>query len=583
MPEEQTSTNDSRPEEGTNRQASDVSPELSTLNSRVESHTNVPRYYSANERTPLLRSDTTSLQRVNLQSVRALKIALWVLVALTSLWVLLLLINCFTSISFMPSRSSGFLEFDLALLSLISLLLSLLVFPVFSELEQVLGYAVVACLALQLVMVLALPHIRHFYSPVGLFSFFWAFLVMGMCLVVYPRAVKKEQDYVEERLTGRQEDRRTFMEWVKVSLSMILLLIVILLPVLLFFCGLLLDIYDTARLYHGDGAAAKGIFVPISYSDTRDYSVFIECTNDHDTTIDNSAPIVLLEADDTTSAQILYSGWLEELYETNKVSKVCLWNRPGRAFSDVAPSPFSLSEASDALTIALERAISQSSASSTTDPDAPFQNRTLALVSHGLGGLYSRYFASRHIHSVQSIFLIDTLQEESLHDSIGLLSRGFKLWLNGLTTPLAIRRQLSWLVHHKGPESRFLSGGRMGSDSTVLKDGRLASSTNPAEIKASLQEQISAFNGQTWTKIQEANIILEESKIPLAVVSSAQTIRKHKEWSALQRKLTKVTSNNVAWEILDGPHEVWADEKAKYQLQTLFLNILEEKRRDLQS
>lgn len=582
MPEEQTPTNDARPEEGSNRQASDAPPDLSTLNSRVESHTSVPRYYSANERTPLLRSDTASLRQVDLQSVRALKIALWILVALSSFWALLLLINCFTSISFMPSRSSGFLEFDLALLSLISLLLALLVFPVFSELEQILGYVVAACLGLQLVMALSIPHIRHFYSPVGLFSFFWAFLVMGMCLVVYPRAVKNEQDYEEERLTGRHEDRRTFMEWVKVSLSMILLLIVILLPVLLIFCGFLLDIYDTARLYHGDGAASKGIFVRIPYSDTRDYSVFIECTKDRDETIDASAPIVVLEADDTTSAQMLYRGWLEELYESNKVSKVCLWNRPGRAFSDVAPSPFSLLEASDALTIALEKAILKSSTSGTEVSDAPFQNRTLALVSHGLGGLYSRYFASRHKHSVQSIFLIDTLQEESLHESIGSLSRGFKLWLNGLTTPLAIRRQLSWLVHHKGPESRFLSGSRTGSDSIVLRDG-LASSTNPAEIKASLQEQISAFNGRTWTNIQKANSILEESKIPLAVVSSAQTIRKYKEWSGLQRKLTKVTSNNVAWEILDGPHEVWADEKAKYQLQTLFLNILGEKRADLQS
>lgn len=567
--------------------------DISALNDRLDSRTDVPRYYSASERTPLLDPDDAAVSPFNLRGVRLLRLVLWTMVLINCLWALLLFLNCFVSVPFIPVRSSGFLELDLAVLSLVVLLLELLFFTTPSDVELYMGYFVTGCFVLQLILAVTIPHARHFYGIVGIFTIFWTVASLGLTLVMTPYTVKWGQDYEEERLTGRVETRRTLGEWFKVSISLILLLALVVVPALLFFFGFLLEIYDTARLFHGEGAATKGLFVPIRYEGHSKYSVYIECTPENhyveDGGISKSVerPIVLIEADDRVSAQVFYKGWLEELYEANKVSQVCLWNRPGRGFSDVASSPFSLDASTHALTTALTAALKHNGTVSSsqeieTSHAHPFQNRTLALVSHGLGGLYSRAFAARHLNSTQSLLLIDTVHEEILRKSYGRPSRGFKFWLKGVLSPLSVRRQLSWLLHFKGPEDRYLGSSRGGSGSAGITGGRagLAFSTNPTEIKASLQEQISAFNGDTRSQLSDSSYLLSDSKIPLAVVSSAQSIRSNKEWSALQRKLTKVTRNNVAWEILDGPHEIWADEKAKYQLQKLFLNILQETRVD---
>lgn len=553
--------------------------DLDALRNRHDSHTSVPHHYGSTERTPLLDPDDSAVSVYNLQSIRVLRRTLWVFVVISAIVALLLFINSFVSIPYLELRTSGFLEFDLLVLSLVTLLLSLLFFSEASEADVWLGYIVTGASGLQFILGLAIPHIRHFYGAIGLFIFAWTFVAIGLCLVVTPYSVKVSRGYEEERLTGRAENRHTLGQWFKMSFSFLLKLIVVALPAILFFAGFLLDIYDTSRLLHDDKLAANGIFVPIRQG-TSDYSVYIECTSEPATTASIAThPVVLIEADDRVSAQTFYFGWVKELHDSKKIGQVCFWNRPGRAFSDVAPSPFSLNASTDALTVALEKALSVQKNSTDADIELasspPFQNKTLALVSHGLGGLYSRAFAARHIDSVQSLFLVNTLHEDYLRKSIAPTSRGFNLWLKGIVSPFYVRRQLSWILHHKGPASRFLSGGSGKGGITGGRAG-LAFSSTPSEIKASLQEQIAASNGLTEKLIHSANKKLEASKIPVAVVSSKQTIQVIPDWSSLQRQLTKVTNNNVAWEIFDGPHELWLDEKAKYQLQTLFTNILQE-------
>lgn len=575
-------------------QRQDATRDLSTLNSRRDSYTHIPRYYSPpghhpSERTPLLDPDDPAVSPLNLRGVQLLRGVLWLMIVVTCLWALLLFINCFASIPFITIRTSGYFELDLTIMSLITLLLAVLLFTVPSGAELSTGYFLTASLALIFLLMIAIPYMRHTYGVSGIFSGAWALASVGVSLVITPYVVKWGKDYEEERLTGRLENRRTLTEWFKLSFSLILLLVLVVIPGMLLCFGFLLNVYDTARLLHGKGAATEGIFVPIvskevagfRFIHSHDYSVYIECTpeNEHEHVagtpphIPSPPPIVLLEADDSTSAQSFYNGWIHDLYEDKKVSQVCFWNRPGRGFSDVAPSPFSLDASTHALTIALNRILSPNTTDTKTfdfSDEFPFHNRTFALVSHGVGGLYSRAFAARHSKSIHSLFLIDTLHEDLVHKFMGLPSRGFSLWLKGMISPFAIRRQLSWLLHHKGPESRYLS------DAT---NGKFAFRTNPNELKASLQEQITALNGVTNALIKNANDVLMNTRIPLAVVSSAQSIIKYQQydWRSLQRKLTKVTSNNVAWDIMDGPHELWTDVASKLQLQKLLVNLLQEK------
>lgn len=474
--------------------------------------------------------------------------------------------------------------FSLSLLSLVTLFIALVFFNVPSSIERVLGYIITVCLLIQFVLMWALPEMRHVYGFIGVFITGWTLACLALSLVVTPQVVRWGKDHEEVRLTGRRETRRTISEWFKISFSFLLLVIFVVIPGLLMFFGFMLDVYDNARLYSYTGAATTGtrVSIPSSEGSNHRYSVYIECTPEHRRLVpplpdDQQAPIVIIEADDRVSAQVFYEGWVEELYNINKISRVCIWNRPGRGFSDNAPSPFSLADNSDALTLALNTILDQDSPPlASIDAEAPpFQNHSLALVSHGLGGLYSRAFASRHISSIQSILLVDTLHEDVLRRTVGPISRGFGLWVRGMVSPLAIQRQFSWILHGRGSTYRYLSGI---SGITRGNAGTFAYNTRSGEIKASLQDQLVVLSGSMQNEIQDSNSILQGSNIPVAVVASAQSIRKDRDWSGLQRKLAKLTANNVAFEVFDGPHEIWTSRKAKEQLQDLYTHVLREKK-----
>lgn len=448
--------------------------------------------------------------------------------------------------------------------------------------ERILGHIVNVCLLAQFILMWSLHNMRTTYGSIGIFITGWALLCLSLSLIVSPLVVSWGKAHEEVRLTGRRETRRTIKEWFKVSLSFTLLLILVVIPGLLIFLGFLLDVYDTSQLMSSSGAASAGTFVSVPSSPGNSYSVFIECTPMNRKLIpplpdDQEAPIVLIEADDRVSAQSLYEGWVEELFHIKKVSRVCFWNRPGRGFSDNAPSPFSLRANSEALTVALNSILDREKAPlSFIEREAPpFQNQSLALIAHGIGGLYARHFAARHISSIHSIMLVDTLHEDILRRTIGPIKRGFGLWLEGMLSPLAIERQLSWIVHGYGPSDRYLSSANIASQQT---SGHLAFNTKSSEIKASLQEQIAAVSGSIQRDIKLSNDILQHSNIPVAVAVSAQSVRKDREWSFLQRKLAKITANVLAFDVYDGPHEIWTARKAKEQLQDVYTLLLREKK-----
>ena len=546
---------------------------------RIEEHEHLlpsQRHFARRRQGELLDPDDPAVSPLNLKSVRILRLTLCLMSVLTYIWAILLFINCFVSIPvIIQLRTSGFLELDMTVVSFISLLIALLFFSLPTNVERVMGYTITSLFFIQFILMWTIPHLRHSYSIVGIVTTGWTWFSCLVALVITPIVVQWGKEHEEVRLTGRRENRRTVTEWFKISLSFLLLTLLVIIPSILFFCGFMLDVYDTTRLITRTGDATVGSFVPVTTTGHHRYDVYIECTPTHKRLNpplpDNrDPPIVLIEADDRVSAQALYEGWVEELYNVNKVAKVCFWNRPGRGFSDVAPSPFSLSESASALTTALDTDLQVEHNEALND--IPFQNHSLAIVAHGLGGLYARVFAAQHISSIHSIFLIDTLHEELLRYKVGPISRGFGLWLRGVTSPFALKRQLSWILHGKGPRYRYLSGlSKVGK-------GSLAFDTHSSELKASLQEQVGALSGITQNEVEESNAILQGSNIPLGVVASAQSIRKDKEWAGLQKRLSKLTANSVAWEIYDGPHEIWAARQAKEQLQDLYSHIVREKR-----
>lgn len=557
----------------------------------------------ASESTPLLDPSDPAVSPLNLRSIKFLFGTLWVLLFTCLILTLILFINTFVTLPLLNFRDSGFQELVLLVVADLSLFLSICFFRFPLDSNKVLGFVSAGSLFLALVLSLSFPNTRHRVTLASFFIMVWTLFCVILGLIVTPAAVKKANIHEEIRLTGRVERRKTVGQLAAVPFVVLVVLILAVVPCVFMCMSVMLDMYDYIRLHqdldtgsfvdiypktgysHGSGHGDSGYKIPTDKDRNLgfSYSVYVYCTpfqggkglNDVPPSIRPSpdgspAPIVLVEADSGSSAQMLYKGWLDEMYNNQEIAQVCYWNRPGRGFSDNAPSPFSAGMAADAFTIALRSALNAytDSYDNTNSEDNeydilkdknPFGNRTFAVVGHGTGGLYSRVFAARHIQNMHSLTLVDAYPEELLVRRLGKPSRGFRDWWAGVWTVFGFERQLSWLVRGRGPSVRVF--------------GKMAATTRPNELKANLQEQISAL-GLLRNDIETANSILHGSDIPLAVLSSAQMVKQDSEWAEYQKLLTKVTAKNVVYEVVEGPHDLWLTEKAKKKMQKVLYNLL---------
>ena len=65
-----------------------------------------------------------------------------------------------------------------------------------------------------------------------------------------------------------------------------------------------------------------------------------------------------------------------------------------------------------------------------------------------------------------------------------------------------------------------------------------------------------------------ASRAIQSKKTPLVVVSSGVEIRRDSQWQHKQRDLTHLTTNLVAWDVVDkAPHEVWRTVKGREVLE----------------
>jgi len=170
------------------------------------------------------------------------------------------------------------------------------------------------------------------------------------------------------------------------------------------------------------------------------------------------------------------------------------------------------------------------------------------LVSHGVGGLYSRVFASRHTTQVKGLLLVDTIPE-TLIPKIFTPTRTFVLLLRGIIAPLGIDRLSGWIFKHRSREERVWGISSWRSDRI---------------IRSQFQESLAAGT-ITRNEVIAAQAILPKS-IPFAVVSSGEEC-KDKDWEAGQRELAS-NSNKKIWDVVGkAPHDVWRSEEGKKVLK----------------
>jgi pimeloyl-ACP methyl ester carboxylesterase len=431
---------------------------------------------------------------------------------ITFLWWVLLLVSIFVSPPGMHSRGSGFFDFSYTTLTLGLLLIVLLFFSSPSKAGQITCLVLAVILLIDMIIIVSVPRIRVEEGWVGIASVVWAVL-MSMWTVFTDRTVQWGKREEEERLTGRQETRRTLREWCSVLTSTVVLIFMALVGVLLT-ATLILRARDASLPAPGDKY----------YVDGDKYQIHVFCEGNPTDSEGKKLPTVLFEAGDGP-----FEGGMIQI-DTNalkngSINRYCYADRPGIGWSDNAPSPFSAATAASVLSEALARA----------GEEGPW-----VLASAGVGSIYSRVFSSRHGMEVSGLLLIDPLHEDLLY-RIGKPGRGFLLWAWGVLSPLSLDRVPGAIFKGRTREDRVY--GR-----SAYQNGRF--------IKAKLQESLVA-DSLTKDEVRSSrNIQLKDT--PLALISSGVEIKKSTEWEEKQRDLSHLTNNLVSWDIVNkAPSEVW--------------------------
>lgn len=392
------------------------------------------------------------------------------------------------------------------------------------------GIVLAIFLFIDMCITVGVPRIRVEEGWVGIATVVWATLI-AIYNIVQNRYVAWGKREEEERLTGREETRRSLREWLAVLVETFFTAIIAIISII-FMITLILRARDATL--HAPGQKY--------YVGARNYQVHLDCVG-NTTSTDSSVPTILLEGGEGPVEHHL-QPFIDELHQKGAVPRYCYWDRPGFAWSDNAPSPFSAGMASDALSEALALA----------NEEGPW-----ILVSSGIGSIYSRIFASRHLFEVKGIFLIDPLHEDYLSSDIGNPGYGFGLWIRGILSPLGLDRIFGAIFRGRTREDRVF--------------GRSAYQTGKF-IRAKLQENLVA-GSMTSFEIQAARHV-QMADTPLVVVSSGNEVDGSKKWADKQEGLTGITKNLLNWDIVkDAPHEVWKTTEGRRVLEQRLREVLE--------
>lgn len=433
---------------------------------------------------------------------------------ITCLWWVLLFVSLFVSPPKMHSRGSGFFDVSYTTLTIGNILIALLFFAVPSTAMSILSMATSVILLIDMIIILAVARIRVEEGWIGVASVVWAALI-GFYNVVANRTVKWGKAEEEERLTGRQETRRSLREWCAVFTANFFMVIYVIITILL-----------TATLVLRSRDATLSAPGRRYLVDGDKYEVHFACVGNQTYTLKGKPnPTVLLEGG-YMPVEDSFEEWVYDAYKNGTIPRYCYWDRPGLAWSDNAPSPHSAGMSADAISEALAIA----------GEDGPW-----ILVSAGIGSVYSRVFSARHPRAIKGMMFIDGLHEDLLY-RVASPGRGFVLWGRGIISPLGLDRLAGALFKGRNKEDRVFG-------KSSYQGGKF--------IKNKLQENLVA-DSLTKNEVVSARNI-QDPKVPLVVVTSGVHIRQDKDWERKQEDLTKVTENLLAWDIVKGAprEEVW--------------------------
>ncbi|KAI2614612.1 uncharacterized protein GGS25DRAFT_58063 [Hypoxylon fragiforme] len=459
-----------------------------------------------------LSPDDPAVSPYNLWSVRLVRYLTIIFTILTFVWWTILLVSIFVTPPGFHTRGSGYFAFSYSSLTLANLLFTLIFFAIPSKSVRIMSVVMGALLLVDTILLIAVEKTRHEEGWVGMISITWA-LLMAIWTLLADRLVKWGKTEEEERLTGRAETRRTLAEWTAVLLSTFSM-VILSLVVFLTTCTLILRALDA-------GLAPPG---EMYWVDGDKYMMHVYCHGNKTDSKGAKVPTVLIEGGENSVEDGLWQ-FAENAVNNGSISRFCFVDRPGFAWSDTAPSPLSAGMAAEAVSEALARA----------GEDGPW-----VLVSAGIGSIYSRIFSARHGGDVKGLLFIDPLHEDDL-SRVGSPTRGFKLWIRGIISPLGLDRVPGALFNGRTKEDRVW--------------GQSAYQTGKS-LFMQLQENLVA---DTLSKRDLASSsAIQNPDVPLSLISSGVEIRRDSGWEDKQRDISHLTHKLKHWDIVDeASHEVW--------------------------
>jgi hypothetical protein len=268
----------------------------------------------------------------NLWIVRAFRAFSSLFLTLSFVWWTFLLVSIFVSPPMMHSRGAGFFSFAYTTLTVSYLIIALLFFTVPSKAMTISGLVLSVFLFVDMCIILGVPQLRVEEGWVGIASVVWATLI-SIFNILQSQAVAWAKKKEEERLTGREETRRSLQEWIAVLLDTIFMVVIAIVSII-FTATLIMRAWDASLPAPGQKYLVNG----------EKYQVHLACVGRINGTTDgngNRPPTVLLEGGEGPVEHSL-QPFIDEVYKQGLIDRYCYWDRPGYAWSDNAPSPHSL-------------------------------------------------------------------------------------------------------------------------------------------------------------------------------------------------------------------------------------------------
>jgi pimeloyl-ACP methyl ester carboxylesterase len=233
-------------------------------------------------------------------------------------------------------------------------------------------------------------------------------------------------------------------------------------------------------------------------------------------------PTVILEA--LSGGMSSYWVWVQGyLAET---TRVCSYDRPGRAWSDPAPSPPTL-----AGTLQNLHALLQGGGVS-----APY-----VLVGHSIGGLFVRAYTAAYPHEVSGLVLLDSAHPHQFERYPELRAQNDSYARMQAFFPALARIGLFHIYFAAGGEIDF-------QDLPELQHDQVAAEWSSPEYFETMQEKLAASQ-QIYADAQTLGAL---GDLPLAVITAGAGSTDG--WLEMQTELARLSTNSVHTTIPDANH-----------------------------